>query len=55
MYNTGYLYRSGTPGIDHNEGIEIPKAVFSAQQFVVIVANSRRASECLESIVQTLA
>ena len=49
------LDRTGFPGIDNNVRIKIPKAIFSTEQFIVIVPDPRRASQCLESIVQALA
>ena len=49
------LDRTGFPGIDNNVRIKIPKAIFSTEQFIVIVADPRGASKRLESIVQSLA
>ena len=47
------LDRTGLPGIDNNVRIKIPKAIFSTEQFIVIVADPRGASQRLESIVQS--
>ena len=49
------LDRTGFPGVDDNVRVKIPKAIFSTEQFIVIVADPRGASQRLESIVQALA
>ena len=49
------LDRTGFPGVDNNVRLKIPKAIFSTEQFIVIVPDPKRASQCLESIVQALA
>ena len=49
------LDRTGFPGVDDNVRVKIPKAIFSTEQFIVIVADPRGASQRLESIPQSLA
>jgi hypothetical protein len=49
------LDRTGFPGVDNNVRVKIPKAIFSTEQFIVIVADPRGSSQRLESILQSLA
>ena len=55
MDDADSLYRIGFPGIDNNLRVKIPKEILSTEQFIVIVADPGRESQCLESIVQALA
>jgi hypothetical protein len=46
------LDRTGFPGIDNNVWLEVPKAVFSTEQFIMIVPEPRGASQRLKSILE---
>jgi hypothetical protein len=54
MNDTNDLDGTCLPGIHHNERVEIPEAVSSTKQFLVMMANARGTAKRVESIVQTL-
>lgn len=40
------------PDVGYYVGVEVPEAVLSAQEFIVIVADAGRPSQCLKSLIE---